>query len=50
MKRFAGCGLSWMLFLSHFRRNGGPDPLLIEGYGIPDVYLASGLVRGSRGR
>ena len=28
---------------SYFRRNGLPDPLFIEGYGIPDVFLASGL-------
>jgi len=50
MKRFAGCALLWMLLLSHFRRHGGPDPLFIEGYGILDVYLAAGLVRGSRDR
>jgi serine protease AprX len=26
-----------------FRREGKPDPLFIQGYGVPDVYLASGL-------
>lgn len=50
MKRSAGCALLWMLLLSHFRRHGGPDPLFIEGYGIPDVYVASGLGRESRAR
>ena len=27
----------------YYRKNGKPDPLYVQGYGIPDVYLASGL-------
>jgi len=26
-----------------YRKHGKPDPLFIHGYGIPDVFLASGL-------
>lgn len=35
---------------SYFRVHAGPDPLFIEGYGIPDVHLASGLAGGGRNR
>jgi subtilisin family serine protease len=28
---------------SYFRENGAPDPLFVQGYGIPDVYLAAGI-------
>ena len=26
-----------------YRKQGKPDPLFIHGYGIPDVFLTSGL-------
>lgn len=28
---------------AYFLKNGKPDPLFVQGYGIPDVFLASGL-------
>jgi subtilisin family serine protease len=31
---------------SYFRRHGGPDPLFIQGYGLPDLFLAAGIPPG----
>jgi len=32
----------------YYRQNGNPDPLFVHGYGIPDVFLASGLKKSSK--